>query len=128
MARLIRCFAIASILVAIAAASVVGYGYTRFVRPGPLAADLVLIVPKGLGVELREGSWKVPAIFPWLQKLGDVPDAEMKRVFNLGVGFVLICGPTFTNPILRTLKRAGEQAFVAGKVVKGSQEVTFVKG
>ncbi len=95
---------------------------------GGTVENIPRVIPKGLGVELREGSWKIPPVFPWLQKLGDVPDAEMKRVFNMGVGFVLICGPTFTNPILRTLKRAGEQATIVGKVVKGSQEVVFVKG
>jgi phosphoribosylformylglycinamidine cyclo-ligase len=95
---------------------------------GGIVENIPRVLPKGLAVELREGSWPVPAVFPWLQKLGDVAEAEMKRVFNLGVGFVLICGPTFTNPILRTLKRSGERASVVGKVVKGAQEVTFVKG
>ena len=51
MARLFRWFLILSVLVAIAGASIVGYGYSRFVRPGPLAGDLVLIIPRGTGVE-----------------------------------------------------------------------------
>jgi len=51
MARLFRWFLIVSVLVAIAGVSIVGYGYTRFVRPGPLAGDLVLIIPRGSGVD-----------------------------------------------------------------------------
>jgi len=51
MARLFRWFLIFSVLVAIFGASIVGYGYSRFVRPGPLAGDLVLIIPRGAGLE-----------------------------------------------------------------------------
>jgi phosphoribosylformylglycinamidine cyclo-ligase len=95
---------------------------------GGMVENIPRVIPKGLAVEIREGSWKVPPVFPWLQRIGQVPDAEMRRVFNGGVGFVMVTGPAFTNAILRTLRRAGESAWVVGKVVRGAQEVTFVKG
>ena len=43
------------------------------------------------GCHVKRGSWPVPPVFAWLQKLGNVADAEMFRVFNMGVGFVVIC-------------------------------------
>ena len=95
---------------------------------GGIVENIPRVIPKGLAVQLREGSWPVPPVFRWLQKLGDVAEPEMRRVFNMGVGFVLICSPTFTNAIVRTLKRAGEHPGVVGTVVKGAQDVTFVKG
>jgi phosphoribosylformylglycinamidine cyclo-ligase len=95
---------------------------------GGIVENVPRVIPKGLAVQMREGSWPVPPVFSWLQKLGGVAESEMRRVFNMGVGFVLVTSPTFTNAIVRTLRRAGEQAFVAGTVVKGAQDVTFVKG
>jgi phosphoribosylformylglycinamidine cyclo-ligase len=49
----------------------------------------------------------------------------MHRVFNMGVGMVLVCAPMETPGILRTLSRAGEKPRVIGKVVKGNREVTI---
>ena len=54
---------------------------------------------------------------------GGVDADEMARVFNLGVGFVLIVRPTFADSVERQLKRLGEDAFVIGRVVKGTGEV-----
>jgi UPF0755 protein len=73
MARLFRWFVVLSALIAIAAVSVVGYGYTRFVRPGPLAGDLVVIVPRGTGVD---------GIARILESQGVIED---ELVFRLGV-------------------------------------------
>jgi phosphoribosylformylglycinamidine cyclo-ligase len=94
---------------------------------GGAVENIPRVIPKGLGVQIHEGSWTAPPVFRWLQKLGGVAEPEMRRVFNLGIGFVMVTSPPSTNAILRTLKRAGERAWLAGKVVKGA-DVTFVKG
>jgi len=91
---------------------------------GGLLENVPRVLPKGCSVELREGAWKIPPIFPYLQKLGDVPRMEMYRVFNMGVGMVLITSPASTRPVLRTLRSEG--AGVIGKVVKGPQEVNIL--
>lgn len=57
---------------------------------GGLRENLGRILPKNVGVEIRKDSWPVPSIFTWLQQLGDIADDEMERVFNMGVGLVLI--------------------------------------
>jgi phosphoribosylformylglycinamidine cyclo-ligase len=90
---------------------------------GGMVENIPRVIPKGLAVEIREGSWTVPPIFPFLQETGDVPTEEMYRVFNMGVGMVLLTAPKDTPGILRTLAKAGEKPRVVGKVVKGSREV-----
>ncbi len=93
---------------------------------GGMTENIPRILPKGCAVELREGAWKIPPIFPFLQKLGDVPRPEMYRVFNMGVGMVIVTAPRHTDAILRTLRRAGETATRAGAIVKGDQTVKVV--
>jgi phosphoribosylformylglycinamidine cyclo-ligase len=51
------------------------------------------ILPDGCALRLRRGSWTIPPVFPWLQALGPVPDAEMYRVFNMGIGMVAVVAP-----------------------------------
>jgi phosphoribosylformylglycinamidine cyclo-ligase len=94
---------------------------------GGLVENVPRVLPKGCGVEIREGTWPVPAVFPFLQKLGDVPRAEMYRVFNMGIGMVVVTAPLYTRQILRTLERAGEKAAVVGTVVRGPQEVKILE-
>jgi phosphoribosylformylglycinamidine cyclo-ligase len=95
---------------------------------GGIVENVPRVIPKGLAVEIREGTWKVPSIFPYLRKLGDVPRDEMFRVFNMGVGLVLVCPPRATAGILKTLKKCRETASVIGKVVRGDGEVRILEG
>ncbi len=94
---------------------------------GGLVENIPRVLPKNCAVELHEGSWKVPPIFPWLQERGDVSREEMYRVFNMGLGLVMVTSPTHTKPILKTLIRAGEKAWITGKVVRGSGEVRILR-
>ena len=62
----------------------------------------------------------MPPVFAWLQKLGNVADAEMFRVFNMGIGFVVICAPSFANSIVAsTGNESGVPAWVIGEVKDG---------
>jgi phosphoribosylformylglycinamidine cyclo-ligase len=91
-----------------------------------MTENIPRVIPKGLAVEIREGSWKVPPIFDFLRKTGDVPREEMYRVFNMGVGMVLIVAPATADAVLKTLRKAGEKPSIVGKVLKGAGEVRFV--
>ncbi|MBI4565191.1 MAG: phosphoribosylformylglycinamidine cyclo-ligase [Planctomycetes bacterium] len=93
---------------------------------GGMIENIPRVLPAGCAVELREGAWPVPPIFPYLARLGEVPRDEMFRVFNMGVGLVLIVSPASTGAILRTLRRRGEKAWVIGKVIRGAQEVRIL--
>src|SRR4051812_43953610 len=84
------------------------------------------ILPNGCAIRLRRGSWEVPPVFPWLQGLGHVPDAEMFRVFNMGIGLVLVVAEYYAEAIARYLAtEAGIPAWVIGDVVEGDRTVEW---
>ena len=93
---------------------------------GGLPDNVARILPPGRRVFVRRGSWPVPPVFGWLQRLGNVADAEMARVFNLGVGFVVIASPSFANSIVAQLAGQGVPAWVIGDVRPGDPGVEFV--
>ncbi len=85
------------------------------------------ILPEGLAIRVQKGSWEMPKVFPWLQKLGGVPDDEMFRVFNMGIGLVIVVAEYYADSIVRTLrKEANIAAWVIGDVIAGNREVEFV--
>jgi phosphoribosylformylglycinamidine cyclo-ligase len=86
---------------------------------GGMVENIPRVIPKGCSVEIREGTWKVPPIFAFLRKTGEVPRDEMFRVFNMGVGMVLVTAPRETAALMKTLAKAGEKPSLVGKVVKG---------
>ncbi|MCR1833638.1 phosphoribosylformylglycinamidine cyclo-ligase [Oceanobacillus caeni] len=75
------------------------------------------MMPKGLGVEIAPDSWDVPEVFPFLQTLGSIPDAEMYGVFNMGIGMALVVSQDKVEEVLSILQEHGEKASVIGKAV-----------
>jgi phosphoribosylformylglycinamidine cyclo-ligase len=70
-------------------------------------------------------SWEWPRIFSELQEIGSVSDDEMRRVFNLGIGMVVVVPPEVVHQAIDTLRTAGHRARVIGEVVPGSGNVVF---
>jgi len=68
-------------------------------------------------------AWEVPAVFRFLQSRGNIDEDEMWRVFNMGIGYVLIVRPTFAESVTRQLNKLGETALPIGEVVRGSGKV-----
>jgi phosphoribosylformylglycinamidine cyclo-ligase len=93
---------------------------------GGMVENIPRVIPEGCAVEIREGTWKLPPLFPFLQKTGDVPRDEMYRVFNMGVGMVIVTAPRHTASVLKTLAKAGEKPSVVGRVVRGEREVNIL--
>jgi len=93
---------------------------------GGLPENLPRVLPQGTAVQIRKNAWPVPPIFGLLQKLGEVDEAEMYRVFNMGIGFAMVVTPVSVPPVLRRLKRAGVPAWRIGKVVRGKQTVRLI--
>jgi phosphoribosylformylglycinamidine cyclo-ligase len=84
------------------------------------------VLPEGFAIQLERGSWTVPAVFPWLQRLGSVNEAEMFRVFNMGVGLVMIVSEYFAESIKRHLNhKAKVPAWIIGEVIAGNREVVW---
>ncbi|MFN4258383.1 MAG: phosphoribosylformylglycinamidine cyclo-ligase, partial [Gemmataceae bacterium] len=81
---------------------------------GGLVDNVPRVLPPNRRVFLRRGSWPVPAVFPWLQRLGSVAQEEMDQVFNGGIGFVMIVSPYFADSIMRQLREDRVPAYLIG--------------
>jgi phosphoribosylformylglycinamidine cyclo-ligase len=88
------------------------------VTGGGIPGNLARPMPAGLGVEIELGSWQRPPVFDWLASLG-VEEDEMRRVFNLGLGYAAVIESERVELALATLETAGETAWLAGHVVEG---------
>jgi phosphoribosylformylglycinamidine cyclo-ligase len=95
---------------------------------GGLVENIIRVVPDGLGIHLDSTAWKLPAVFDWLQREGNVPPWEMWRTFNCGIGYTLIVGAENAASILETLSNLGLRGWNIGTVVKATDErrVTIV--
>jgi phosphoribosylformylglycinamidine cyclo-ligase len=95
---------------------------------GGLVENPPRILPANCSLKLRR-VWEVPPVFPWLQRLGGVSDAEMLRVFNMGIGLVIIVAEYFAEAIVRSLRGKLElKAWVIGEVIEGNREVVWEEG
>ncbi len=94
---------------------------------GGLLENLGRILPNGIRVTIDRGSWPVPPVFPWLQQIGDVESAEMDRVFNMGIGLVLVVAPFYAESIRHQLKRSGLASWQIGRVREGDRGVVWSK-
>jgi phosphoribosylformylglycinamidine cyclo-ligase len=92
---------------------------------GGIAGNLARALPDNLDARLDLGAWPRPPVFRLLQKAGGVEEREMRRVFNLGLGYCLIVRPAFAASVMRRLGRLGERPHAVGEIVPGSGEVTL---
>ena len=93
---------------------------------GGVPDNLSRILPPGKRAFIRRGSWPVPPVFAWLQRLGNIADAEMQRVFNMGVGFAIVAAPFFANSIVEQLAADGIDACIIGEVKSGEPGVEMI--
>jgi phosphoribosylformylglycinamidine cyclo-ligase len=85
---------------------------------GGLDENLARVMPKGLAGHIDRNSWQVPAIFRLIQKRGELSSEEMNRIFNMGVGMVLVCAPNELTKVQRFLP----EAWLIGKVVPSMRD------
>jgi phosphoribosylformylglycinamidine cyclo-ligase len=83
---------------------------------GGITDNLPRVIPKGLAARIDTKSWQVPPLFELLRKIGDVPDDDWRRTFNLGVGMILVIPQRKLDAAQRLLKRAGEKPWVIGEI------------
>lgn len=86
------------------------------VTGGGLAANLARVLPEGLMATVDRSTWSWPAIFRVIAELGAVPQADLERTLNLGVGMVAVVDAEHAESALDTLSAAGEAAWVMGEV------------
>ena len=93
---------------------------------GGITENLPRILPAGTHAVIDRSAWLVPAVFQWLQRAGGVPDADMLRTFNMGIGLIIACSPERGGEILDALARGGEAgAAVIGEVRAGGEGVVY---
>ena len=83
------------------------------------------VVPDGLGVRVRKGSWPVPPIFKLIQERGRVEEREMFRTLNMGIGMAVVVGAKETAKAIALFDSLGRKAYLIGEVVRGAREVTI---
>lgn len=93
---------------------------------GGLVDNIPRILPPGRRVVIRRG-WPVSPVFAWLQKLGNIEQAEMDRVFNQGIGFVMIVSRYYAESIQRQLCEDRVPTCILGEVREGDPGVEFVE-
>jgi phosphoribosylformylglycinamidine cyclo-ligase len=92
---------------------------------GGLLDNIPRVVPDGLEVVLEKASWRRNPIFDWLQREGRVPDAEMYRVFNCGIGMTIQLPAADAGRAIEILREAGQEAIVIGEVRAGTRGVVI---
>jgi phosphoribosylformylglycinamidine cyclo-ligase len=88
---------------------------------GGLLENIPRVLPEGLGVDLRRGSWPRSELFAWLQTEAGIDDTEMNRTFNNGIGMVLVVPAEKVDAVQHTLHQLGEQVHRIGQVVPRAQ-------
>lgn len=92
---------------------------------GGLVGNIPRVLPKNCDAVLKKSSWPIPKIFTFLQEKGPVEEDETFRVFNMGIGFVLIVAEDFADSMQRKLTRYGEKVYRIGRITSGSGKVVI---
>ena len=92
---------------------------------GGITENLPRVLPRGTAAAIELGSWPVLPIFEHLQQLGKVPQEEMLRTFNMGLGMLLVVPAAKFKKAQSVLERVGEKAYTIGRIVKGERKVTY---
>jgi phosphoribosylformylglycinamidine cyclo-ligase len=93
---------------------------------GGLTDNPPRILPKGCQVEIRLGSWPVPPLFNLIAELGQVPQDDMLRTFNMGVGMMLVVAKRDLNAVTAALKKKRERFWILGRIVAGQPGVRYI--
>jgi phosphoribosylformylglycinamidine cyclo-ligase len=89
---------------------------------GGLLENIPRILPDSTGVEIKRGSWPVLPVFEVMQRIGGVEEAEMFRVFNMGIGMVVICAAENAASV----KESAHPCYEIGRVTSGAKTVSLI--
>jgi phosphoribosylaminoimidazole synthetase len=89
---------------------------------GGFIENIPRVLPEGVDALVRRGSWPIPPLFTLIQQRGEVAPEEMYRVFNMGIGMVVIVDKRSVEKLQQTIP---EQTFVVGELVEGKRKVIF---
>jgi phosphoribosylformylglycinamidine cyclo-ligase len=92
---------------------------------GGITENLPRVLPRGMSASIDLGSWPVLPVFEHLQQLGNVPQDEMLRTFNMGLGMLMVVPLAKFKKAQSVLDRVGEKAYTVGRIVKGDRKVIY---
>lgn len=92
---------------------------------GGLTDNVPRILPEGTSARIDRSAWAVPPLFTWLQRAGSVPEDDMIRTFNMGIGMVVVCTPALADTILDDLHARREDPVVIGEIIAGHRDVVY---
>jgi phosphoribosylformylglycinamidine cyclo-ligase len=93
---------------------------------GGITDNLPRVLPPGTHARIDRSTWDPPAVFRWLQQAGGVPDADMLRTFNMGIGLIVACAPDRERELIAAFAGAGEPGAVRiGEIRAGGEGVVY---
>jgi phosphoribosylformylglycinamidine cyclo-ligase len=95
---------------------------------GGLLENIPRILPDGTAAEIIAGSWPILPVFKLLAKIGNVPDQEMRRTFNMGIGMVVVVSASQAEMVRAHFDAQGDAHYDIGQIVDGSRTVSIVSG
>ena len=95
---------------------------------GGFYENIPRILPEDCDAQINANAWEVPVVFKMLQAWGNVPDTEMYRTFNMGIGMVLIIGADEVDAVRAHLQEAGDSFYELGSVVSGNKKAVMKGG
>jgi phosphoribosylformylglycinamidine cyclo-ligase len=94
---------------------------------GGITDNLPRVLPAGTAARVNRTSWRVPTLFRWLGESGRVPEYDLRRSLNMGIGMILVVAPGDVDGVRQGLLDAGEaNSIVIGDIIKGEPEVQYV--
>jgi phosphoribosylformylglycinamidine cyclo-ligase len=93
---------------------------------GGITDNLPRVLPRGTGALVELGTWPVLPVFAHMQGIGNVPDADMMRTFNMGIGMVLVVPAKKFKRVQSVIEKCGEKPYLIGRIVKGDRKVVYV--
>lgn len=93
---------------------------------GGLLENIPRVLPDNLAAKLDKSSWQIPKIFQFLQNNGNISTTEMYRVFNCGVGMVLVISSEKSADAIKHLEAQGEKAWLIGEVIQSNGKQVII--
>jgi phosphoribosylformylglycinamidine cyclo-ligase len=94
---------------------------------GGIPGNLPRILGDGIAAVIKRDSWPLPPVFALIRKIGSVPEEDMRRTFNLGIGYALVVSPQDADDAIASLRNEGLQAFPIGDIAKsGDGKIHYV--
>ena len=94
---------------------------------GGIAGNLCRSLCDSVDATIHLDRWETPTIFSFLQEHGNIETGEMYRVFNMGIGYILLVRPAFADSIMAHLEQLGESPIVLGEITDGSGKVHVIE-